>query len=326
MFSQRSLATTLTSQVILRHGLQGPSLSIRRASTGAVNCRIPPTASSYHSQQRGFRTTCPSWSPSAFTPGSVAEKLSLNGKVTVVTGGARGIGLTLAETVAGLGSDVVILDVLQPERELADLEKRYGTRFRYYRMDVTSKPGMDAAFDNVIKDVGRIDNCITSAGLALDKPFLEHTWEESSRILDINVLGSFFSAQLAAKQMIKQGNGGSIVMIASIAAHCAIPAQRVSIYGASKAAIKLLGRTLAVEMAPFNIRVNTLSPGFIATSMSQQFTEIQHVFQTTPPLGRIGTPEDLALAVAYMLSDGASYTTGADIAVTGGLHNGRIDI
>ncbi|OQE01571.1 hypothetical protein PENSOL_c004G00364 [Penicillium solitum] len=163
-------------------------------------------------------------------------------------------------------------------------------------MDVTSKDGMELAFDKVIEDLGKVDNCITCAGIALDKPFLEHTWEESRRILDINVLGSFFSAQLAAKQMVKQGNGGSIVMIASIAAHCAIPAQRVSIYGASKGAIKLLGKTLAVEMAPFNIRVNTISPGFIATKMSAQFTDLQEVFRTAPPMGRIGQPEDLAFA------------------------------
>ncbi|KAJ5823889.1 Glucose/ribitol dehydrogenase [Penicillium robsamsonii] len=192
-------------------------------------------------------------------------------------------------------------------------------------MDVTSNAGMELAFDKVVEDLGKVDNCITCAGVALDKPFLEHTWEESRRILDINVLGSFFSAQLAAKQMVKQGNGGSIVMIASIAAHCAIPAQRVSIYGASKGAIKLLGKTLAVEMAPFNIRVNTISPGFIATKMSAQFADLQEVFRTAPPMGRIGQPEDLALAVGYLLGDGASYTTGTDIAVTGGLHNGRIE-
>lgn len=114
-------------------------------------------------------------------------------------------------------------------------------------------------------------------------------------------------------------------MIASIAAHCAIPSQRVSIYGASKAAIKLLGRTLAVELAPFNIRVNTISPGFIATKMSAQFTDIQDVFRTAPPMKRIGQPEDLALAIAYFLGSGSSYTTGTDLAVTGGLHNGRIE-
>lgn len=126
--------------------------------------------------------------------------------------------------------------------------------------------------------------------------------------------------------MVKQGDGGSIVMIASIAAHCAIPSQRVSIYGASKGAIKLLGKTLAVEMAPYNIRVNTISPGFIATKMSAQFQDIQEVFNTTPPIKRIGQTEDLALAVGYLLGEGSSYTTGIDIPVTGGLHNGRIEV
>jgi NAD(P)-dependent dehydrogenase (short-subunit alcohol dehydrogenase family) len=126
--------------------------------------------------------------------------------------------------------------------------------------------------------------------------------------------------------MIRQGSGGSIVMIASVAAHCAIPAQRVSIYGASKAAVKLLGQTLGIEMAPYNIRVNTLSPGFIATDMSRQFIDLQDVFSKVPPLRRIGQKDDLTMAVAYLLSDGASYTTGADLAVTGGLHNGRIEI
>ncbi|KAJ5685523.1 hypothetical protein N7536_008142 [Penicillium majusculum] len=256
----------------------------------------------------------------------IESKLSLSGRVTVITGGSRGIGLTLAKTAAALGSHVAILDVHEPETSHAQLERDYGSRFIFHRMDVTSKDGMELAFDKVIEDLGKVDNCITCAGIALDKPFLEHTWEESRRILDINVLGSFFSAQLAAKQMVKQGNGGSIVMIASIAAHCAIPAQRVSIYGASKGAIKLLGKTLAVEMAPFNIRVNTISPGFIATKMSAQFTDLQEVFRTAPPMGRIGQPEDLAFAVGYLLGDGASYTTGTDIAVTGGLHNGRIKI
>ncbi|KAJ6092305.1 hypothetical protein N7467_004274 [Penicillium canescens] len=256
----------------------------------------------------------------------IHSKISLDGKATVITGGSRGIGLSIAKAAGALGSDVAILDVQEPDISLAQLEKEYGSRFVFHRMDVTSNQGMELAFSKVVEDLGKLDNCITCAGVALDKPFLEHTWEESRRILDINVLGSFFSAQLAAKQMVKQGNGGSIVMIASIAAHCAIPAQRVSIYGASKGAIKLLGKSLAVEMAPLNIRVNTISPGFIETKMSAQFGDIQEVFRTTPPMKRIGQPEDLLLAVSYLLGDGASYTTGADIAITGGLHNGRIEL
>jgi len=115
-------------------------------------------------------------------------------------------------------------------------------------------------------------------------------------------------------------------MIASIAAHCVIPSQNMSIYGASKGAIKLLGKTLAVEMAPFNVRVNTISPGFITTKMSAQFANIQDVFRKTPPLKRIGQPEGLAPATAYLLGSGSSYNTGTDIPVTFGLHNGRIEL
>lgn len=126
--------------------------------------------------------------------------------------------------------------------------------------------------------------------------------------------------------MAQQGRGGSIVMIASIAAHSAVPGQRISIYGASKAGIHLLGKTLAIELAPLKIRVNTLSPGLIDTDMTRQFGNLRDVFRKVPPLGRVGQPDDLTLAVAYLLCDGASYTTGADLAVTGGLHNGRIEL
>lgn len=127
--------------------------------------------------------------------------------------------------------------------------------------------------------------------------------------------------------MIAHKTSGSIVTIASIAAHRAIPGQHVSIYGASKAAVKLVTKTLAVELAPYKIRVNSISPGFISTDMSKQFAHLEDVFNRVPPAGRIGQREDLALAVAYLLSPvGAGYTTGSDIPVTGGLHGGRIEV
>ncbi|KAJ5378270.1 uncharacterized protein N7496_005679 [Penicillium cataractarum] len=256
----------------------------------------------------------------------MASKLSLKNKVTVVTGGSRGIGLDLAESTADLGSDVVLMDIREPQTDLKELATKYKTRFKFYHTDVTEMTSLQASFDRCVNDLGKIDNCITAAGVAMDKPFLDHTWDECRKLLDVNVLGSFFCAQLAARQMKEQQTGGSIVMIASIAAHCAIPAQRVSMYGGTKAAIKLLGQTLGAELAPLNIRVNTVSPGFIATDMSKQFTELQDVFRNVPPLGRIGETGDLAMAVAYFLCSGSSYTTGADLAVTGGLHNGRIEL
>lgn len=115
-------------------------------------------------------------------------------------------------------------------------------------------------------------------------------------------------------------------MISSMAGHCAMPSQRVSIYGASKAAIKLLGKALGVEMAPHNIRVNTLSPGYITDGIDGEFSDLEGIVYRISPMGRIGQRDDLTMAVAYLLSEGASYTTGADIAVTGGLHNGRIEL
>jgi NAD(P)-dependent dehydrogenase (short-subunit alcohol dehydrogenase family) len=127
--------------------------------------------------------------------------------------------------------------------------------------------------------------------------------------------------------MVANKTPGSIVTIASIAAHGAIPGQTVSIYGASKAAVKLMTRTLAVEMAPHGIRINSISPGFVYTEMSKQFPHLQPLFNSAPPAGRIGQREDMSLAVAYLLSpQGADYTTGADIPITGGLHAGRIQV
>ncbi|EGC41410.1 short-chain dehydrogenase/reductase SDR [Histoplasma capsulatum var. duboisii H88] len=257
---------------------------------------------------------------------SIASKLSLDGKVTVITGGSRGIGLALVEAMAGLGSDVAILDIMEPQVDIEKLQSQYNTHIKHFKTDVTQKGSLENAFSAATKELGHIDNCVTAAGLALDKPFLEYGWEESRRILDVNVIGSFFSAQLAARQMMEQGNGGSIVMISSMAGHCAMPSQRVSIYGASKAAIRLLGKALGVEMAPQNIRVNTLSPGYITDGINGEFSDLEGIVNRISPMGRIGQRDDLTMAVAYLLSEGASYTTGADIAVTGGLHNGRIEL
>jgi len=145
--------------------------------------------------------------------------------------------------------------------------------------------------------------------------------------MDVNVMGTFFCAQTAAQHMRDQDIAGSIVMIASVAAHCAIPSQRVSIYDASKAAVKLLGMTLAAEMAPVQIRVNPISPASDMTrDMAKSNPNLLDIFTKAPLLGRMGERTDLTLAVAYLLSDGAKYTTGADILITGALHAGRIHV
>ncbi|KAK5294190.1 hypothetical protein LTR99_009588 [Exophiala xenobiotica] len=242
---------------------------------------------------------------------SIQDLLSLKGRVTVVTGGARGIGLALAHGAAELGSDVAVLDIL---------DKPIAT-------SVTDAESLSKAFEAVSTDFGRIDNCVTAAGIVCDRPFQETPRDEGMRVLEVNVMGTYLSAQLAVKQMQKQKSGGSIVMIASIAARAAIPSQRLSVYGASKGAIRALCRQLAVELGPLGIRVNSISPGYIETEMTRGLAatnpELLSVFGSAAPLQRMGDRADLKTIAAYLLSDAAAYTTGSDVLVTGGLHAGR---
>ncbi|KAH8819890.1 short chain dehydrogenase [Xylogone sp. PMI_703] len=264
-----------------------------------------------------------------FKSRSIQELMSLKGRVTVITGGARGIGLALARGAVELGSDIAIIDILdEPRDELLELENHLGVRAKYYRTDVTNLDQLTDSFDRINSDFGQIDNCITAAGICIDKPFLDHNWEESSRILNINVLGTTFTAQLAAKSMQQQKRGGSIVMIASVVAYSPVPARRLSVYAASKGAVKALMENLAVELAPLGIRVNSISPGFISTEMTMdvanQDPNLWTVFNKSAPLGRIGNRGDLKGIVAYLLSDAAAFTTGTDVFVDGGLHLGNI--
>jgi NAD(P)-dependent dehydrogenase (short-subunit alcohol dehydrogenase family) len=140
-------------------------------------------------------------------------------------------------------------------------------------------------------------------------------------------MGTFFCAQLASKAMKERNVGGSIVMIASNAANVAIPSRNMSIYTASKGAIQSLTRALAVELAEYGIRVNSVSPGFIATEMIMEAcrkdSDLWNVFNSKPPLGRVGTRGDLKGIVGYLLSDAAAYTTGTDVVVDGGLACGH---
>ena len=143
-------------------------------------------------------------------------------------------------------------------------------------------------------------------------------------------MGTFFAAQLAAKQILKQGTPGSIVLIASICAKTMAVGQKLSAYHASKGGVLMLSRALAVELAPNNIRVNSISPGYTESAMTQnlkkQYPHLVEIMHKAPPMKRMGTPDDLTPAIIYLLSDAAAYTTGTDIEITGGLHVGRIEV
>ena len=136
--------------------------------------------------------------------------------------------------------------------------------------------------------------------------------------------------QLAAKQMVKQGTGGSMVLLSSQVAHVAIPGHRMAAYNMSKGGVAMLAKALAVELAPHNIRVNTISPGFVDSDMLQRVKAAKkpheaQMMEISPPMKRLSNANDLTGAILYLLSDAARFTTAADIPITGGLHAGTID-
>ncbi|KAF5672049.1 sorbose reductase sou1 [Fusarium heterosporum] len=262
---------------------------------------------------------------------NVRPMFELRGRNYIVTGGAQGIGFACTRAICEMGGNVAVLDIQKlPVEEFNTLNEKFSTKTIYIPTDVTSEESINAAFDKVLKEFGSIDGVVPAAGIAIDKPFLDQTWDEFTRIQEINVRGTFFVAQLAARQMIKQGTGGSMVLLASQSAHIGLPGYRMAAYNASKGGVLMLSKALAVELAPKNIRVNTISPGFVDSDMTRNVREHKSKREgeqmwMAPPNQRLSTQNDLTGAVVYLLSDAARHTTAADIQITGGLHAGTID-
>ncbi|RMZ77466.1 hypothetical protein DV738_g4373, partial [Chaetothyriales sp. CBS 135597] len=255
----------------------------------------------------------------------------LKGRNYIITGGAQGIGFASTRAIAEYGGNVAVLDIQEkPVEEFNTLSSKYGVKALYIQTDVTKQDSLNKAFEEALSKLGSIDGCVPAAGIAIDKPFVDQTWDEFTRIQEINVRGTFFTAQLCAKQMIKQKTGGSMVLIASQSAHIALPGYRMAAYNASKGGVFMLAKVLAVELAPHGIRVNTISPGFVDSDMTRNVRAHKSKREgeqmwLSPPNQRLSTQNDLTGAIIYLLSDAAKHTLAADIAITGGLHAGTID-
>ncbi|KAK6008116.1 hypothetical protein QM012_000019 [Aureobasidium pullulans] len=261
----------------------------------------------------------------------VRPMFELRGRNYIVTGGAQGIGFAATRAICEMGGNVAVLDIQsKPVEDFATLSSKYGSKTVYIQTDVTKQDSLNSSFDKALEALGTIDGCVPAAGIAIDKPFVDQTWEEFTRIQEINVRGTFFIVQLVAKQMIKQGSKGSIVMIASQSSHIGLPGYRMAAYNASKGGILMLSKALAVELAKHNIRVNTISPGFVDSDMTRNVRASKSKREgdqmwLAPPLQQLSTQNDLTAAIVYLLSDGSRHTTAADIQITGGLHAGTID-
>ena len=244
----------------------------------------------------------------------------LDGKVALVTGGFRGIGRALGVTLGRAGAHVVAIDVLEEtvgKEALAEIEQA-GGKGELLRCDVTNSTAVDEAIAATHKRLGRIDILVNNAGIARDQLLLRVSDEDIQRTFSVNVTGAIYCARAAIRPMMR-AKQGRIINLASVVAELGNPGQAV--YSASKAALIGLTKTLAREYASRGVTVNAVAPGYIDTDMTRNLPEEAKRYMLGQiPLGRVGSPSDVASAVLFLSSDEASYITGQVLRVNGGMY------
>lgn len=235
----------------------------------------------------------------------------LNGKIAIVTGGLSGIGAAVARRFADEGAAVVAADLTASETALTD------GAIVPFKVNVADPASVDALVQAVVQRHGRIDCMVNSAGIAADIPFLDTPLDVFDRIIAVNLRGTFLIGQSVARVMRDAGQG-AIVNIASVSGMTGNVGR--SAYGGSKGGVVNLSRVMAVDLAPFGIRVNVLAPGPINTPLVAQVHNegIRKQWNQRVPMRRYGTPEEMAAVAAFLCSDDASYVTGHVLAADGG--------
>jgi len=245
--------------------------------------------------------------------------MDIKGQTAMVTGGARGIGKAIAENMAGKGVNLAIADIsLENAGETAEELKSLGVRTIALKLDVSKSGEVVKAFEDVIKEFGRIDILINNAGITRDSLILRMKEEDWDSVIDINLKGVFLCSKEAIKVMVKQ-RYGRIINIASVVAFMGNPGQ--ANYSASKAGIIGLTKTTAREYASRGVTVNAVAPGFIATAMTDALAEnIKQDMLKSIPVGKFGSVDDVANAVIFLASPENGYITGQVIHVNGGMY------
>jgi 3-oxoacyl-(acyl-carrier-protein) reductase len=241
-------------------------------------------------------------------------------RVAVVTGSARGIGKAIAQRLFNAGAKVVVVDLDQENvdeacREIAS-ESEATERIAGFACDVSNPESVTALFKSVKERFERCDILVNNAGITRDNLFSRMTFEQWKQVIDVNLTGTFLCCRHAFP-MVRKSPSGRIINISSVAAGGNIGQAN---YSASKAGVIGLTRTLAIELARYNVTANAVAPGFIDTEMTRAVPEkARQVWIEKIPVGRAGTPEDIAEAVEFLASDGASYITGEVMEVDGGM-------
>lgn len=246
-------------------------------------------------------------------------RIDLSGKTALITGGSRGIGRAAAQLFGEAGCSVAVnyqRDKASADEVVGQIQTGRG-RAAAFQADIADKSAVDRMVADVIKIFGKIDILVNNAGIWKHNPILGLTAERLKETIDINVLGTFYPIMAVVEHMIAQ-NSGSIINIASTAGQRGEAFH--SPYAASKGAVISLTKSLAPELASHNIRVNCVAPGWVETDMSRpglQGDDAKAVFATIP-MGRVGTPEELAGPIVFLASEFASFITGEILNVNGG--------
>jgi NAD(P)-dependent dehydrogenase (short-subunit alcohol dehydrogenase family) len=253
---------------------------------------------------------------------SVLDRYGLSGRTAVVTGGARGIGRAVAELAAATGADIAIVDILEEEtpqtaREIAGAS---GRRVEGFTADLSEPASAAAVMEWVVETMGRVHVLFNCIGINPNTDALRIPADEWARVMAVNVNGQFYAAQALARHMAEEG-GGSIVAIGSNSGFIVDRPQPQAHYNASKAAVHQMVKSLAVELAPKNIRVNAVAPGYVVTEMTKRGMsnpEWLPIWRDATPMGRFGSPEEIANVMLFLASDAASYMTGSVVLADGG--------
>jgi NAD(P)-dependent dehydrogenase (short-subunit alcohol dehydrogenase family) len=242
-------------------------------------------------------------------------------RVALVTGAAQGIGLACAQAFAREGAQVFITDVNEDagRREVLRLRSE-GFPVSFAACDVSRKDQVESAIQAAVNEFGRIDVLVANAGIVHAAEFLDLKEEDFDRVIAVNLKGIFLAGQAAARQMVKQGEGGAIINMSSVNAVLAIPNQVP--YVVSKGAINQLTKVMSLALAPHHIRVNAIGPGTILTDLARTAVlgnkEAERKILSRTPLGRMGDPDEIAKVAVFLASDDASYVTGQTVYADGG--------
>ncbi|KAH8674972.1 hypothetical protein BGZ61DRAFT_361328 [Ilyonectria robusta] len=262
---------------------------------------------------------------------STTKLFSLEGKTIAITGGARGLGITLAIAVVEAGGSVSCLDILEePSAEewalLNKIATANGSSASYQKCDVTNEESVEAVIKSVAAEADKNGapfwGCIACAGIQQQLSAFDYPAADFDRILKVNVTGVFNTCKYTARVLRDNKTSGSIVMISSMSGNIANRGLSCTAYNTSKAAVQQMCRSVAQEWGKFGIRVNTLSPGYIRTAMTDQLLienpEVEKTWMAGALLGRLGAPEDFKAPAVFLLSEGASFVHGSDLRVDGG--------